>query len=275
MNSVVYNIPLRRLEWYQGRKVIVRTRDPAELVSVLPDKNLEDVVGVQLLSLAADPDALANWGYAIPVELVVLDPLTEFPLLYRHAKLLDKHPVRASIPAVPRFSTAVKVATALQFRVKLEVGQPDAATIEEMHAVLDFYLHASSVSQAIEFFHTTLSSFHERRPLTLWDIQEDDPACVRYVTDDGSETVVRQPLGGNVTGKLSSFVANLQTTQLAEHGECSRCEFFEHCGSYFKWPRKDYTCDGVKTVFRSLKDAAAELESDLKTFVQARKAAAQ
>ena len=242
MRMVVYNIPVHLVPTYRGREVVVRFQDPAELVQALPDSDIEKLVSVQLLSLTADVDALADWGYGVPVELIMLSPDTEFPLLYRHAKLLDKHPVRVSIPALPGLFKAVKVASALRFPVKLDVGQPEPDAIEALQSVLDFYLHHPSVSQPVEFFHTSLLSFYNQAPVPLWDVQEDDPAYVRYVTDDGRETIARRPVGVQVTGDLGFFVADLQQELLAERGECCACEFFAHCGGYFKWPRKDYGC---------------------------------
>jgi hypothetical protein len=162
-------------------------------------------------------------------------------------------------------------AGALRFPVKLEVGQPEPDTIEALQSVLDFYLHHTSVSQPVEFFHTSLMSFYNRNPVTLWDVQEEDPAYVRYVTDDGRETIARRPVGVRVTGDLGSFVAALQQAMLAERGECGDCEFLAHCGGYFKWPRKDYGCSGVKTLFHTLRDAGEALRRDLDAFIAARK----
>jgi hypothetical protein len=275
MQMVVYNIPVSLVPAYRGREVIVRTHDPSILVEALPGSELGNVVGVQLLSLLADVDALADWGYTIPVELVMRDPVTEFALLYRHAKLLDKHPVRASIPVVPGLSKAVSIATSLQYAVKLELGQPESTAIDEMLAVLDFYLHRASVYQPVEFFHTTLVSFFDRDPITLWDIQEENPAYVRYVTDEGKEIIARRMAGASEPGEFGSFVANLQDELLAENSECSRCEFFDYCGGYFKWPRRDYGCEGIKRVFLGLQDAAIELEHDLELFREARGEAAR
>jgi hypothetical protein len=271
MNAVIYNIPVNLIPAYRGRQVIVRSHSPAELVEALPESDLESLVGVQLLSLLAEVDPLADWGYAIPVELVMQDPVTEFALLYRHAKLLDKHPVRVSIPVVPGLAKSVKVASALQFTVKLELGQPEPAAIEEMRTVLDFYLHHTSVSQPIEFFHTSLISFYDRDPMMLWYLLEDDPAYVRYVTEDGAERVARRMVRASVGRELGSFVTDLQSELLAEQGECCGCEFFENCGGYFKWPDKSFKCDGVKSVFRTLKDAADELRHDLMTFTEERR----
>jgi hypothetical protein len=272
---VVYYIPVHLVPAYRGCTVVVRAPDPTALVQALPDGASETLVGVQLLSLTAEVDAMADWGYGVPVELVMRAPATEFPLLYRHAKLLDKHPVRVVIPALPGLFTAVKVASALRFPVKLEVGQPEPDTIEALQAVLEFYLHHPSVSQPVEFFHTSLLSFYNQAPVPLWDVQEDDPAYVRYVTDDGRETIARQPVGIQVTGDLGFFVAALQQELLAERGECCACEFLAHCGGYFKWPRKDYGCSGVKALFRTLRDASAALRHDLSTFTAARKGTGQ
>ena len=183
MRTVVYNIPVHLVPAYRGREVVVRFQDPAELVQALPDSDIEKLVSVQLLSLTAAVDALADWGYGVPVELIMRSPATEFSLLYRHAKLLDKHPVRVSIPVLPGLFKAVKVASALRFPVKLDVGQPEPDTIEALQSVLDFYLHHPSVSQPVEFFHTSLLSFYNQAPVPLWDVQEDDPAYVRYVTE--------------------------------------------------------------------------------------------
>jgi hypothetical protein len=264
MNTVIYNIPVKLIPAYGGREVIVRSPDPAEIVEALSVGAPVKLVGIQILSMLADIDPLADWGYAIPVELVMQDPVTEFALLYRHARLLDKHPVRVSIPVVPGLYQAVKVASALQLAVKLELRQPGPDAIEEMHAVLYFYLHHKSVSQPIEYFHSSLLSFYDCTPATLWDLQEDNPAYLHYVADDGAANAALNEDPG-------SFVADLQSELIAEHAECCGCEFFENCGGYFKWPDKEYRCDGVKSIFRTLKDAADELQQDLTIFTDERR----
>jgi hypothetical protein len=129
--------------------MIARSTDPEELVSTLPDEASDGLLGAQLLDLNADVEPLAGWHYSLPVELVRSDPLTQYPLLYRHAKLLDKHPVRVSIPVVEGLGKAVKVASSLLFDVKLEPGQPAPEVASELFSVLDFYLHHSAVSQPV------------------------------------------------------------------------------------------------------------------------------
>jgi hypothetical protein len=105
--------------------------------------------------------------------------------------------------------------------------------------------------------------------VTLWDIQEEDPAALRYVTEDGRETIARRLDNGDVgtvTGDPGTFLTDLKAAVLTEQSECSHCEFFANCGGYFKWPCKEYSCDGVKTLFRTLHEAAGELAHDLAAF---------
>ena len=274
MSAVVYDIPVHLVAAYSGRPMIVRSESPAELVSALGEKELENLVGVRLLSLAADVDPLAAWGYSIPVELAMRQPETEFSFLYRHAKLLDKHPVRVSIPVVNGFSKAIKVATALQFAVKLEINQPDPMAVEEARTVLDFYLHHSSVTQPVEFFHSALLAFYHHDPVTLWDIMEEDPARLRFVTDDCVETIARQHDDVNILKcDLDSFMSLFKEELLAGRGECCGCEFFNNCMGYFKWPRRGFSCVGVKKLLGAIKEAANELRQDLEALPEAEEGA--
>ena len=82
-----------------------------------------------------------SWACALPVDVLMQNPAGEYPLLYNFSKLLDKHPIRISIPVKNEFVKAVRLALSLSFSVKLEVGQPDASLIAEMAEVLDLYLH--------------------------------------------------------------------------------------------------------------------------------------
>lgn len=263
LGEIVYNIPVGLVAAYRGRKVIVRAHNAADLVNTLSDASLDNLVAVNLLSLTTDVDPLAAWGHGLPVEIVMCHPQNQFPLLYRHAKLLDKHPVRVSITAVPGFSKAVKLAASLRFVVKLEPGQPDPDVVGEMSELVDFYLHQRSISQPIEFFHSAILDFYHGTSTSMWEIQEEDPAYIRYVTDDGVETVNRRPGRTIFADEMDGFVSRLQDQLFTERAECSGCEFFKNCGGYFKWPCRDYACVGVRTLFRSLRLAADDLRSDL------------
>jgi sulfatase maturation enzyme AslB (radical SAM superfamily) len=159
------------------------------------------------------------------------------------------------------------LALALSFSVKLDVGQPDASVMSEMNEVLDLYLHRSEVSQPVEFFHSTfLSFFNHKRSPNLWFIQEEDPEQFRFITNEGAETVSRR--FGEIDWKNLNPILTAQRTEstLSEKTECDDCEFLECCGGYFKWPNKDFDCEGVKTLFSRLNLAAEELRNDLDSF---------
>jgi hypothetical protein len=252
LTSLIYNIPVRLVPEYSGQSVIVRSESTAELINALPNDGLGLVVGVQLLSLNADVDALADWGHAVPVELVMSDPANEFPLLYRNARLLDKHPMRVLIPALAGFSKAVKLATSLQFSIRIELGQPSDEVIDELKLVLDYYLHQSLVSQPIEPFHSLLMSLYHGGSSTLWDLEERNPSIVAYIDDQGRQTEVPVP-------------EKFGTELLAAHAECEGCELYGHCSGYFKWPERGHSCAGMRSLFATISEAAGELRRDLKS----------
>ncbi len=263
MNELIYDIPVERLRAYPDQRLIVRSREPAALVTALAGEEPERLVGVRLLSLAADSEPLNAWAPGLPVDLVMADPGAEFPLLYRHAELLDHHPVRVIIPIQPGFARAVKVAVSLYFAVWLEPGQPEPALIEELAEVMAFYLRQPTVAQPVEFFHSALLGFYHDDPAPLWVVLDADPQCLRYVADDGTES-----LPGRLAGLEATVVADADLGEwiarvLAKGDECQTCEFLTNCGGYFKWPRRDYDCAGVKRLFGELRDAAAELRRDL------------
>lgn len=256
MNSYIYNIPVNLRQDYCGREIIVRGQDPDAIVAALPDSDRGGLQFIQLLSPKIEPqklDAFSDWGEEVPLDILVNDPVQEFPLLYNFSKLLDEHPIRVSIAVKPGFIKAVKLAVALNFAVKLVVSQPDDALVQEMSEVLDMYLHRSNVSQPINYFHSIFLSSYRQEPTSLWMIQEDDPANYRFVSDEGEETA--SPRFGR-RDPASSTPSN-------GNRECETCPFVSNCSGYFKWPDPDYNCSGVKTLFATIDAAAIELRFDL------------
>jgi hypothetical protein len=262
MNPVVYNIPVQSFDAYRDRQVIVRAKEPSELAERLNQSDLKNVVYVQLLSPSVDVEPLTHWGDSVPIDIVVRDPVQDFPLLYNFAKLLDKHPVRVSVFTSPGFSKAVILALALNFAVKLEVGQPDDAVIGELQEVLDRYLHRPNVSRPVEFFHSIFQSFYTRESSSLWFVQEEDPEQFRFVADDGGMETISSRFGGialHTNGGLHNAPAGSAS-------ECDTCEFLDLCGGYFKWPDKEFSCAGVKSLFATMSGAAQDLRIDMERF---------
>lgn len=271
-DSITYNVPVGLVEAYKGRSLIVRASHPSEIIRGIPADLFADISYVQLLSAGAEVDDLVHWGVGVPVDIVMRSPLSEFTQLYRYAKLLENHPVRISIPTMDGFSRAARLALALNFAVKLELAEPPGwYQIDELHEVLSLYLYRPTVSQPVEFFHTLFLSFYREEPATLWRIQEEDPGRFRYVRDDGEEANPRSAThaGAARAGEPGAGTAEYRRELLVEGWECLGCEFFAHCGGYFKWPARTYDCAGVKTLFGVLKEAAGELRGDVETYAAA------
>jgi hypothetical protein len=194
----------------------------------------------------------------------------DFARLYSHAKLLDNHPVRVSVPVAAGFDKAVKLALSLEFAVKLELDQPEAYLVEALVGVLDAYLHQSTVSQPIEPFHSLLLAFFRDESTSLWAIQEEDPAILRHVDELGDERLPGKLIDAAPEIDPTGFVEHWVETLIAAGAECADCPFLAHCRGYFKWPQRDYLCAGVKDLFHTLHQAAGDLQRDLATIPEQR-----
>lgn len=264
MPELTYHIPLQGLSAHRTGRLIVRAGEPKALITALAAEDPNRIIAVQLLSLDTDSEPLNAWAPGLPVELAMTDPAAEFPGLYRHVNLLDQHPVRVAIPVQSGFAKAVRAAVALDFAVRLEPGQPEPALIDELAAVLEFYLHQPAVAQPIEYFQGALLGFYHQQPVPLWQVLDEDPEVLRYVTDDGADSLYGRLAGLDAPVAPDADLAVWIDQVLATGDECRACEFRQSCGGYFKWPHPDYDCAGVKRLFGVLKEAADELRSDLK-----------
>jgi len=266
LSDIVYNIPLTMIEAYLEHNLVVRCHDPSMIVQRLATKDLERIQYLQIVGAGGALECLNRWERPVPVDFVVQNPEAELPLLYGYSAISAEHPVRVSVSVVPGFSKVVKLALSLDFDVKLEPSQPEPALIEELLDVADLYLHQSTVSQPVEFIHSMFLAFYHREPISLWAVQEEDPSFMRYITDQGTETISRRFAGVKLNYDLTLFIEKFMEGLFNGGSECSGCEFLESCSGYFKWPRKEYRCDGVKAVFQKLQETAEELRADFASF---------
>jgi len=268
MKPIIYNIPVAMVARYRGCRVIVRSDDPEYIVQALEQEKLDDLQYVQLLSPDVDPkalDILAHWEVGVPVDIIVSDPISEYHFLSNFSKLVNSRAVRVSIAARPGFFKVVKLALALHFAVKLDVGQPDSAIIGEMLEALELYLHRDTVSEPVEYFHSIFLSLYEDedKPVNLWVIQEEDPEHFRFVDYNGIETLSPRLAGINLEA-VNRNRANISSDGgLYSSHECLTCEFRASCGGYFKWSDNSYDCTGVKIIFGTLSAAASALREDV------------
>jgi hypothetical protein len=225
VSAIVYQIPLAQLGAYRGHPLVVRSDSPHDLVAQLLPNDLGNLAFIRLYGLPGDIDVLMHWAEGLPIDLVLDDPGRDFPALYRYAKLLENHPVRITIPVESGFEKAVKLASSLQFAVRLMIGQPSADLIESLARLLGDYLHKGMVAQPIECFHSLLLGFCRDESINLWAIQEEDPALIRYVDERGTERLPGR-LSEVVCGPAAeNFVADWSTGLLSNGAECTECPF--------------------------------------------------
>lgn len=250
---VVFSIPVALFDAFPDQKVILRTADPAEPRAVLGPEVPKRLAFVQLTDLSCGMAPLEEWGEGLPLDLVMRDPAVELPLLYRCTGLLNRHPTRITVPLLPGFGRAVKLALSLRFAVRLAGHQPAPEVIVEARQVLDGYLHNPTVAQPVEPFHGLLLASLHGAPLNLWTLLERDPAEVRVFDDAGAEVTEEAPTS------VAAFCAEL----VAAGAECRDCDWLSVCGSYFKWPKPTYSCGGVRQLLADLRAAAGELRAGL------------
>jgi hypothetical protein len=259
--TAIYNVPADRLELVKDSGLVIRSHDPAELVECVAKVDPDRIVHLQLLSLDREHQGLQELQAPIPLELVVENVTTQYALLYRYADLLKTRPIRVRVPVQRGFAKVVKVATAVEFAVILDTGQPDRTTVEEMMAMLDTYLHQTTMAAPVEFFHSLLMAHFGDEPVTLWEIQEEDPAIWRYVTDDGTMVLSKRL---SLLPQLSDAQSmdDIKTLVPSWNPECISCHFLARCQGYFKLPETSYQCREIVRLLRLIQEAAQDLRKD-------------
>ena len=231
--------------------VIVRTRE--EFVHWLREP-VPGVEWLQVEGLLGDQEvwATAAQGAASPaLDVILADPAAEFSGLYRLVDVRIVREVRVTIPATPGFMKALRLAAALQLRVRLLPGQPSAEALAELTEAAHFYLRDPMVETPVEFFHSLLAAFRGMGDGTLWRFLEEDPAVFSHRNAAGR--AVHAP----------DFVATHLARLLNDGAECATCRWQPICAGYFKWPDPTYDCAGVKQLFATLEAAAEEIGRDL------------
>jgi hypothetical protein len=265
--SVCYNIPVTLLDSFRDESVILRSREVSELLEAAKEISPRNLYYLQLLSLDQDSSGFLKLKEPTLIDLVVDDP-REFSLLYQHAELFRTHPVRVTAVASTGITKAVRLAMSLGLPVKLDVVQPERSLVNELLELLDHYLHHTTVSQPMDFFHSLLMAFYLENAATLWEIQEEDPGVFRYITDAG-ETVISRRLSTSIDPvSAEGFLAAFKS-KLLEQSECGTCPFLTNCAGYFKLPDPGYQCNGTRELLAAIKNAALELKRDYEECVKA------
>ena len=257
-------LPSTLAEGQVDRPFVAIVRSRAELSRWLR----EPAPGLQWLQvegIVGDSDAwmeAAQGDSEVPLDVVLSDPATEFSDLYRLVDVCVVRDIRVTMPAVPGFLKAVKLAAALRLPVRLLPGQPTALALAELNEALELYLHGPMVEAPVEFFHTLLATMSGADAESLWMILEEDPAIFLHFDANGRPKLPRPGAFETLTSH-SKFVEDHFKSLLAQGAECQTCPWQQPCRGYFKWPDPTYSCEGVKQLFSIIREAAEEIERDL------------
>ena len=234
-DSIVYNVPAAMVDAHRGRNLIVRSRDPAELVHRLAAHGPEGVAYLQVLGTGGDVEELLRCEDPVPVDLVLEDPVVDLPRLYRYSPLLADRPVRVSVPRDDRVRQGGEAGPLLEFRGETGAFPAGAGTDGRPCSwSRTINLHQSTVAQPVEYFHTVFAAFCRCEPVSLWAVQEEDPCLNRFVTDQGAETISRRFARADLKPDPVSFLDAFIEGLLSEQHECHACRFFEICLGHFK-----------------------------------------
>jgi hypothetical protein len=225
--------------------------------------------GLQWIEIEGFLDNLEAWAPAArgasqtPLDVILSKPGSEFANLYRLVDVSATRDLRVSMPAVPGFFKAVKLAASLRLPIRLLPGQPNQEVLTELMEALEFYLHGPMVEAPLEFFHSLLATASGADCGSLWMILEEDPVAFQRYDDQGRPRLPRPGGFGAAEVFSESFVEDRLRTLLDQGAECASCPWQQVCRGYFKWPDPDYSCGGVKRLFSLIDAAADEIKRDL------------
>jgi hypothetical protein len=265
--AICYNIPVKLFESFRNEKVILRSYEASALLEAAKRLDTDKLCYLQLLSLQQDSSAFLKLKEPTLIDLVADDP-REFSLLYKHAELFRRHPVRVTVTAAPGFSKVVRLAMSLDLPVKLDIVQPVRSVVDELLGLLDHYLHHTTVSQPIDFFQGFLMACYLGNDSTLWEIQGEDPEVFRYITDEGYAAISRRLPVSLDPDSAGVLLTDLKKT-LSEQNECGDCQFFTNCAGYFKLSDTKYQCENIRELLSVINTAASELRRDYDGYIQA------
>jgi hypothetical protein len=240
---------------------IVRSRD--ELSQYLQDgsPNLQWIQVEELMEDAEGWALAAHAAGAVPLDVVLSAPGSEYGHLYRLVDVVATREVRISMPATPGFLKALRLAASLGLPVRILPGQPSTEAAGELAAALEFYLHDPMVEAPIEFFHSVLSWMCTGQAGSLWTILEEDPAI--FCRDAGKLEPPSPLRRRGEEPRPRDFVSDHLARLTRDGAECATCSWQQLCQGYFKLPEPGYSCREVKRIFSILREAADEIGHEL------------
>lgn len=195
----------------------------------------------------------------VALDVVMSDPLAEYPMLYRLVDVSNTRAVRVTIPVRKGFLKALRLASALHLPARLLPTQPDEEELQELMEAVDFYLHDPMVEAPIEFFHSVIGWRIGETPTDLWLALERDPAVFPHFDEAGNPVLPSQRAEVLANAFVKDHVDRLER----DKSECLTCAWNGFCRGYFKLPDPAYSCEGVIKALDQLGAAASEIAAEI------------
>jgi hypothetical protein len=218
-------------EGYRGGSCVVIVRTREEFVRWLRDRP-KSVEWLQVEDLLEDQEvwAIAAQGTSkVPLDVILTDPTTQFSSLYRLVDVRIVRGVRVTIPAMPGFMKALRLAASLQLPVRLLPGQPSTEALAELTEAAHFYLHDPMVETPVEFFHSLLAVF------AAWETARSGDFSSR-----SSRLLASRCCGPRIPP--SRLGRNPSRPSARRRGRVRHVSLAAVCAGYFKSPNPTYDC---------------------------------
>lgn len=263
---LIYNVPEELIALFPDHRMVIRSCDPARLLSAFEHVGPDRVLYLQLLDLEGSPDMLLASSHVLQLELVATGDLPDVRALEKYSELLNRHTVSFRLGAVPGCAELGKWALRNHFSVALDLGQPTYEVVGELLDVLQFFLHSPDISARVSLFYSLLKSFYSHKSESIWRIQEEHPQEHRYVTEDGQIMLSRRSGISKDETNIEAFLDNHKLDLFLASDPCCLCQFFAACEGYFKLPDPGYQCEKIQELFGVIWDAAVALRNDMQHY---------
>jgi hypothetical protein len=263
VRNMVYKIPLELGPSYKDQNIVVRSADAGALVKAAQNDTHRRIMRIQLLNPRRGVEDAGLLPTSMPIDLCLTESRELSGVKPEWTKLAKSHTVRLVVPVVHGFRKVMKDALQAGLRVKLEIDQPDEESVRELMDGFIFFTQELDVKEPVDLFFGLFRSFFSKKVESLWEIQEEHPHLSRYVTDTGAETISKRLESADLSGDLSTFLADHKLRLFVNRSECCSCRFFDRCEGYFKVPRPGYDCLDIKRFFGLVSKMAGDLRADL------------
>jgi hypothetical protein len=254
---LIYSIPPNLVPNYTNKKITIRITHPDQLLDI-DFSELPDLCGLELANVPLNEGFLRNIPEELPITVIVNGVDADLLNFIRDSN--RKQQFTIGLVSGNGLFESLKKWSCIGLPIHILLQDFSDQVIGELEKSADFYLHDNSVEGPIEFFHSFFTACYSQQPVSLWQIQGEDPSQFAYITNDGTRRLSRR-FEERIPADCESFLDDLKLNLFLNVSLCSTCEFFLNCFGYFKYPDPTFSCAEIKMLLRKFKDAAKEIRA--------------